>query len=325
MRFEELGIIDTTESFLNLLSHNCSVARGLRENIRRLEVEVKETKSKEKAPEATTSINETDKKTALEEELEYYAEDYKKLGDSFTKADLLGILPSLKNEHFKSIVLRLIAESVKEIKEIKELIDEEKNSIGIEEIAELNKALMIEQRKISLLKEELQVEEEMSLAEDCPVFNKIILVPTSTGNIRILDEVEHLPIEYHARVLELINSIINGTFKDVKRLVSNNVLVSMSEVRAAQTRVVFKRLNKDTYALVTAFIKKSNNDNGYQNSLKNKVIDFKYMEDLLKEKLTDQDFLNLNDLYVQELFRILEGSKRKEMKKGDRNDKRKNL
>ena len=135
--------------------------------------------------------------------------------------------------------------------------------------------------------------------------NRIVLIPTISGNIRVIDELEHIPSDYYDSFLELINSIINGTFKNVKTFTSNYHLTGISEVKGFKTRVVFSRLDKNTYGLITAFVKKTDTDKLYKDTLTRKVSHFKENEAKLKEKIKDKEFMELNDLYVEELFNLI--------------------
>ena len=71
------------------------------------------------------------------------------------------------------------------------------------------------------------------------------------------EEIWHLTKDFYPSFLELIKSIEDGTFKGVKRFTNNHDLLGVNEVKAHQVRVGFVRLAVDTYALITAFVKKS--------------------------------------------------------------------
>ena len=66
--------------------------------------------------------------------------------------DILSILPSKKAYRYKDIILRLIAESLKEIKEINELISKEE--FGLEELNDFKEDILFEKNKITFLKEQ---------------------------------------------------------------------------------------------------------------------------------------------------------------------------
>ena len=249
------------------------------------------------------------------DEITFYLDNYKTLDDNFTYEDILSILPTKDHFNYLDIINRLIAESYKEIKEINELIIEDA-SITKEELKECLALIEKEQTKIKYLRRSKEEDEEVTVTEHK---NRIVLVPTIGGNIRVLDEMENIPDEYYNSFLELINSIINGSFKNVKSFTGNSQLSGVAEVKAFKTRVVFSRLDKNTYALITAFIKKSTTDKLYKDTLKRKVAHYRENERVLKEKIKDPLFMEENDLYVEELFNLLT-PKNNELKKVNNHD-----
>ena len=126
-----------------------------------------------------------------------------------------------------------------------------------------------------------------------------------SGNIRIIDDLEHIPNDYYDGFKDLINSIIDGTFKNVKTFSNNEGLLGISEVKAFKIRLVFKRLNNNTYALITAFMKKWDNDKLYQESLANKIKDYYSIETKLKELINNPEFIEENEKNVQQLWNVL--------------------
>ena len=103
---------------------------------------------------------------------------------------------------------------------------------------------------------------------------------------------------------KLFDSIKDGTFKNVKRYNNNkNYLTSsVAEVKDFKIRVVFDRISKNDYALITAFIKKSDNDRGYRNSLDLKIINYLKQKDRLKELINDDEYMKEQVLLEKELY-----------------------
>lgn len=305
------------KELLSSIEKKCKDNRSLRNELNRLkkqyniEPEIEESNkvivnSKEVYVEDTEFDN--------DDEMSFYLDNYKHLDDTFSIQDIIDVLPTKDNYNYDDIVNRLIAESYKEIKEINELLIDD--SLTKEELIECKDLITKEKTKIKYIREARNKEDEEVVQEHK---NRIVLVPTIAGNIRVIDELEHIASEYYDSFLELINSIINGRFKNVKTFTSNNNLMGISEVKAFKIRVVFSRLDKNTYALITAFVKKSDNDKLYKETLTKKVNHFKDNEELLKKKLKDEEFMKLNDLYVEELLTLL-GSKDKEDKKVNSHD-----
>ena len=206
-----------------------------------------------------------------------------------------------KTYRYKYIILRLIAESLKEIKEINELISSE--TFSSEELIDLRSVILLEKKKISILKEHLKHKDEVETEEE--VNNEIILVPSLTGNVKLIEDLEHIHPSNYEAFLELIESIKNGTFKGVKRFTNNMRFAGISEVRGFQVRIAFARIGKNKYALITAFTKKCDNDKGYRDSLTQKLSDYRLQEDKLKALAEDEEFLRENELNVERLYALL--------------------
>lgn len=310
-----------SEDLLRIIESNCRKATAIRNSIDSFKnfSLATDTSFSHCLEDKSISMADEKEKPLIIEDFDYYLELYRLLDAKATKEDLLGILPDRDDYDFDNIVIRLQAEAVKEMKEINELISEEGKIISKEELEELRTALETEKLKKRLLA-------DISVKDKAPVLlekeeNKIILVPTSAGNIKLLDELLLIPIEYRTSFLELINSIIDGTFKNFKRFTSHDYFKGVCEVRGFKTRVLFERVGKNSYALISAFIKKVDNTSGYREYLKVRIGEYRMVQERLKEKLDDEEFMQNNDFYVQELFNILKSKdKNKNYKKGGLND-----
>ena len=303
----EIRILDPNSSLdemLEVIEDNIRTTQQTREEISKLKLQSRRVKKQEvviqprkKEPTEKEPYCDID----FEEEMEYYLTDYKSLREDKLEEDLLSILPSKKTYRYKDIILRLIAESLKEIKEINELISREKFSS--EELIDLRSVILLEKKKISILKEHLKHKDEVETEEE--VNNEIILVPSLTGNVKLIEDLEHIHPSNYEAFLELIESIKNGTFKGVKRFTNNMRFAGISEVRGFQVRIAFARIGKNKYALITAFTKKCDNDKGYRDSLTQKLSDYRLQEDKLKVLAEDEEFLRENELNVERLYALL--------------------
>ena len=304
---EFLKITDkmTSSELIHVLEENLAIASSMRREINNLKEEpykvIEHEQTKEKIE--THLADKEDEEDSFEDEVEYYLDDYKKLIE-VNEENIRDILPSRSNYDFEKIVLRLMSESLKEIKELSELIDLEADKEVLEEIKE---NIEKEQEKINILKRILFQKEEK---EENREKNNIILVPTLSGNIRILDDLEHLPEETYDGFKELIDSIENNTFKGVKRLVEYLI----SEVRGDGIRILFGRLNRNTYALITAFQKKTTANSGYREFLKGRESSYKQVIDYLKDNLEDEDFLNENEENKEKLYKLLSKRQKERIK-----------
>lgn len=303
----EIRILDPNSSLdemLEVIEDNIRKTTQTREEISKLKLQSKRTKKQEvviKSKKKETTEKEPYCDIDFEEEMEYYLADYKSLREDNLEEDLLSILPSKKTYRYKDIILRLIAESLKEIKEVNEVISRE--NFSAEELTDLRSVILLEKKKIAILKQHLKHKDEVEEIEE--VNNEIILVPSLTGNVKLIEDLEHIhPANYEA-FLELVESIKNGTFKGVKRFTNNMHFAGISEVRGFQVRIVFTRIGKNKYALITAFTKKCDNDKGYRDSLTQKLSDYRLQEDKLKSLAEDEEFLRENELNVERLYALL--------------------
>ncbi len=323
MVFSEINTNDKSSELLLVIEKNNKTASDIRNQIKKLKsncvgesIDLEENISTN-CEEVFEEEIDTEE---FEDEVAYFLEGYNMLRVDFSKEDLLEVLPSRKNYYFRNILIRFQAEAVREIKEIYEFINEEKDLISLEELEEFKKEVRKIENKKQMLEEVLTVKDsEVEMIE--PVRNKIILVPTLAGNVRVIDDIEHIPSEFYPKFLELVNSIIDGTFKGVKRFSKNNYLNGVSEVRGTKVRIIFSRLDKNVYALITAFVKKTDNNKEYQEFLKSRIWEYKGIESSLKAKLTSSEFMENNDFFVEELFNLLvNNEKSKSYKKGGLND-----
>ncbi len=306
MFYKEIDSTDDNDFLLSTIEENCRLAVGARNEIKNSERLLKQKKVNFSEAEdnnlvADVQDNVVKEDSDFEDTIKYFLQDYTLLEEGFDKEDLFDMLPSKNLYRFKDILYRLIAESYKEIKILNEFAND--STIITSDLEDIKSLILNEKRKIALVKEYLnKKEEKVEVNEEK---NSLILVPTTGGNIRILSELENMPIEYIPLFRELIDSIVDGTFKNVKSFNNNNSLNGVSEVKGPGVRIVFKRLSKNKYALITAFIKRSNNDAGYLDSLKSKVADFRLIQDSLKSCVDNQKFIEENNMYVSELYRLL--------------------
>ncbi|MBQ3511726.1 MAG: hypothetical protein IJA30_05450 [Bacilli bacterium] len=238
----------------------------------------------------------------FENEVEYYLSQLKELKNSNIDDEFETSIPSRMHYQYERILTRLKLESIRLIKEIKDLLAEE--GLSLEDMNAFKEELDLELKKIELINKALEPvkeEEQASTKKD----NKLIFVPTSGGDIRVLDEIDSIPYEYYDRFLGLFQSIKDGTFKNVQRFTGNNELNGLCEVKDFKVRVIFVRLTKDSYAIISAFTKKSDNDKAYRAAVIKKYNDFQIAESSLRKNIQNEEFLELHKTYETELFEKL--------------------
>ena len=312
MAFKFVDISDLTEGeLIEIIEDNTKTASFTREEIRKLKAAAK--------PKMTTPtiIVDNSKKeeqpvvdrSDFEDEVEYYYSQVRAITPDNILEKLHLCVPKRTNKNYEKIILRLKLESLRNIREINEVIREYGSSEEPEEHEEMKMfkdEIIFEKQKIAFYDNLLSPEkEEVEEIEEEETTNRMIFVPTNGGNIRILDEIDHIPDTFYDLFLELFLSIKDGSFKNVKRFTNNAALNGLVEVKNPQARVVFARLNENTYAIITAFVKKTQKDKGYLDSLKNKAADYKTISEILKRNLSNPEFLELHQQYEDELFRKL--------------------
>ena len=83
---------------------------------------------------------------------------------------------------------------------------------------ETTEEIISEEEKIGIIKNHLtKNDEKEETITSKPHQNNLIFVPTTGGNIRVLDELDKISPEYYARFFELFQSIKDGTFKNEQR------------------------------------------------------------------------------------------------------------
>lgn len=314
MEFLVLDLTDATEDQIKAaIECNVRTARLMRAEVDKLKrIAASAKKTKKPAIPAPQPEEKAEEKPYVDEdfehEVEYYLSQLTELTLENIEDEIETVLPSRKHYQYERILNRLKLESLRCIKDIKDLLIEE--GLSPEEITTFQDEYNLELKKIALINKALIPQEE-TLEAEAPKENNLIFVPTTGGDIRILDEIDSIPYEYYERFAGLFQSIKDGTFKNVQRFTGNNELNGLCEVKDFKVRVIFVRLSKDSYAVISAFIKKSDNDKGYRAAVVKKYNDFQLVEDRLKQSLSNPDFMKAQKDYEQELFRKLSPSPEK--------------
>jgi hypothetical protein len=316
MELEKIDFDGKNKTILEELDSLQAKINIKREEIKQAKLKRKiEVKNNSQSSEQVLQIVQENEDISFNDEFSYYLRNYKYLDSDFKDSDIKAILPSKKHKQYREILFRLSLESIKEIREIREVL--RNSELDEEDIKEFEEMIDYETRKIDFIRNRLLVVEQENILDLQEEKNNIILVPTISGNIRIIDELEHIPSEYYDGFVELINSIVDGTFKNVKTFKNDNNLIGISEVKGFKIRVIFTRLNANSYALISAFVKKSDNDKLYHESLSSKVFDYFLMESDLKEKISDEDFIKENDANVEKMWNVLlQKSNTKQLRRG---------
>lgn len=299
------------QTLIECIEKNTMIAKSNRDEIARLQQLANLSKNKiiedEKVEEITTSPEEPRETTEeFEDEVDYYYEAIHNLTTIALVECIEDFLPTKDHPYYDSLMYRLYAEILREIKDIKDFISTEE--LTEEEQAELKREIEISKLKISKIKKLLSEKDKEEEKTPTKRETDLIFVPTSTGRIRVFDELESMPPEYYDELFELFSSIKNGTFKGVKRFQGANY-ARTSEVKGKLMRVVFDRIGKNSYAIITAFAKKFDTSTAYRTSLESAIQSYIPMRETIMEKLSDDEFLNMHKELELDLMRRLSPAK----------------
>lgn len=226
---------------------------------------------------------------------------------------ILEQLPKKDDYNFEIIVKRVIAEITRDISDIDIYISQDIDLLDKEDLKELRDLALSYDNKREIVKELLYASQD-EIEEDDKGDNTLIFVPIKgSDKIRVFEDLKSIPVEEYEKFIELFESIKNGTFKNKRRFYNNSSLDGALEVKGKQVRVVYKRLDKNKYAIITMFMKKTQNSNGYRSALKTRYSEYKELESSLKEKCNDVNFILKNEELYGELMSKLSNDRSKEI------------
>lgn len=310
MEFIILDLDDgiSSKEIFEVISENHKTSTLIDKEVKKLkELSSKSTKRVEddnKTPEKEMIYDEADEvNSELDDKVDYYNYLISSIDDCEDLQDQIeSSLPNPNTGDYKTIVLRLKLKLLKSIKETADFISECREEFDDEDLEEYKEEIRLCSKKLEILKSESneEVNENKTSTK-----NNFFFPVSSMGNIRVIDEIEKISKsspEFCSEFLELFQSIEDGSFKRVKRFLNNNRLVGISEVRGFKPRVVFDRIGKNDYAIITAFLKKCDNDRGYKDSLELKIQKYMSQRDNIVKKLNNPEYRALNEQYTNELF-----------------------
>ena len=273
----------------------------LKASAREKEPKVKTTKKEEKNIASTT--NETT--VILDEETQYYYNEFMGLKLNELKTDYLSTLPSIKNERYCNIINKILLQLNLILKDwyacIQELeLKKEEYEAAREEIKN------IYARRRLLIDAFYQKDDEDEDQETENIENQLLFLKTDAGNIQAIEEINGIDKSFYERIASLLNSIKDGTFKDVKRLTENDKVKGIPEVRAYQVRVVFERISPNQYVIISIFTKKTDSDKAYRQNLETKISNYKNNKALIKKICNNPEYIEENLDIDTKIFELLE-------------------
>lgn len=257
-----------------------------------------------------TNIKPTKKVEPLQCDVDSYMEKIKNFNDI---NELETILPSRDNEQFQNIVNMIIIkllyrEKVEKINFIHEYQEEEPSISDFFDVELEDIDCKIE----TLLDyENTSVDEEKNF--DGKTDNKVVFLKNSFGEPMILSSLKGYD-EYYDSFLELINSIIDGTFKNKRTFLNNNKIVDLMEVKGFKTRILFSRLKNNIFVIMPAFVKKCDTDLRHRNLIQNISQMYQSQKDELLNLVDSEEFMQQEEQYLDELLKTLEEKKKVNVK-----------
>ena len=305
--FETVDLEKITEDkLLKILDENRKKALGLNQKLK----ELQETPKKPETLTPPSSVEKTvQEENTFENEIDFYLNNLNSITQNMSEEDIMHLLPPRRKANYQEIILRLKLECMKSLRELREFMEKE-DSLKSEDLDSIQMGVELERKKLETINQLLLLQPIEK--EESSIKNHFVFVPTSGGNIRVLDEIDNIPTEFYTSFMTLFQSIQDGTFKGVKRFTSNVKIAGISEVRdvANQTRVVFDRIGPDTYAIITAFTKNVMQSHGYNEQLERKIGNYRSWLPRIKENLKNPEFLKEQELYEQELWNKLNSSEK---------------
>ena len=307
--YKKLATAKNEKEMLAILDDNHKTSLEMLKAIEELKsIDIQEVKQKRpiaSLDSTTSSIDSLPRKNRFEDEVEFFMSSLQVVPDSISTEELIHLLPSRQNNNYKAILLRLKLELQKNIREIKEILEEGTQDFTTQDLNNFKQDLLFERRKVEIINQQLFTE----VKAEIPVYNKLIFVPTSGGSIRVLKQLKSIPSEYYSSFQSLLQSIKDGTFKNAKRFSNaHNRLSGMSEVRdiSTGTRVIFDRLDTNSYAIITAFVKKTDHNKGYLEQLERSVGNYKSLKPILEASLNNPLFQQENEMLEQTINDVLD-------------------
>mgnify|MGYP004504703797 FL=1 len=253
----------------------------------------------------------------FENDILYYMSELSSLKTDSSKEEIKEVLPNKNDYDYEKVLLRLMAELVRENNDMSILSAEE--GVSLEEKEFLTFEIEENLRRKNILRElvtEKEKEEENEIHEE----NKLVFMPTQSGNPCVISELKHIDSEYYESFASLFESIITGKFKNLRKFSPNSATAGLFEVKDFAIRVILSRLGPREYCVISAFTKKTDSNKDYQEQINLRASNFRKLEASLKENIKNDEFMRLQETYQEELFNMLGRESKKGMQKEKKDD-----
>lgn len=184
-----------------------------------------------------------------EEKLHFYL-DLIFSNDIHSKEELYHYLPSMKEEHSFYYLSRILYALAKEKKDYRFILDD----FDGEDYKHILKEIEIIDQKISWIHEYMSFSSMLEESEELQK-NSLVFLETASNKACVLSDLKSndIPEESYSSFMKLFQCLKEGIFPGLRKLQTN---LSLFEIKDGTSRVVFTRVYKNYYCILTAFVKK---------------------------------------------------------------------
>lgn len=215
--------------------------------------------------------------------------------------EIISFLPQRDNPNFDNILSVLLIRLYKAYVETLNFINSQKDRQSFAEAFSSDLDMISSKMEIILEYKENVVE--------CDILNsgnnnRIMFLKNSSGMPVIFQNLKGYE-EYYDIFLDLLNSIVDGTFKNLRMFFKYGKLVNMYEVKYYEARILFARLKDNTYVILSGFMKKCVTDLRHRNLIENTSQTYQNQKDNLLNYLNDDEYMQKEQMYLEQLNNML--------------------
>lgn len=182
--------------------------------------------------------------------------NYVEFIEQISEPDDFIVLADMVNEHeYEEVINYLLKHYYLELITIKRLQYEEKNNNDFNEYEQHIKDIIDNLHYLQISQQQ----------DDLSINNQILYLTTQYGNNIFLNSLTQIPSEYYDNISIAFNSIINGNFKNNKRVgkKSDGFYSALLEVKSDKVRIFYLKITSNLYLIIDVIIKKFNTNNEY--------------------------------------------------------------
>ena len=177
------------------------------------------------------------------------------------------------------------------------------NNKDLELIKDINEEIIKLNNMNNLLKNYKNIDSVIKKEE----YNKVLFFETSSKRAYFIEDIEG-DFEFYNSYFNLLNSIIVGNPLKMKRFNNNDTLIGLTEARDidGNTRIIFDKIDNNTYLIIHAFIKKSDNDKLYKERIVNRYKLYLEQKSRILSNIENEEFLERQRSFIEQLENIFD-------------------